>query len=84
VVKLSEKDITAIMDSIKQLMDFRELKDKFQKITVEEEVPAKTFLAKVISGGRITIPEELRTILGIKENSIIQLRYIQTVKTEPR
>lgn len=46
------------------------------------ETPTKQFLAKVISGGRVTIPEELRLLLGIKEGSIIEFKIIR-VHTEP-
>jgi len=42
----------------------------------QEERPLKRFLAKVISGGRVTIPEEMRLLHAIKEGSIIELKII--------
>ena len=38
------------------------------------------FLAKVISSGRITIPEEVREIHKIEEGDIIEVQIIKVVK----
>ncbi len=42
----------------------------------------RTFLARVISGGRVTIPEELRELLGIREGDMIELQILKLIKKE--
>jgi len=42
------------------------------------------FLAKVISSGRITIPEEVREIHKIEEGDIIELQIIKVVKKKKK
>ncbi len=41
---------------------------------------AYVFIAKMISGGRVTIPEEIRTVFGLKDGDYIELRFIRVVK----
>lgn len=48
-----------------------------------EERPLKCFLAKVISGGRVTIPEAIRLLHGIKENCIVELKILKVVPRSP-
>ena len=43
------------------------------------ENPLRRFLARVISGGRVTIPEEIRLVHGIKENHIVELEIINVL-----
>ena len=41
---------------------------------------AYVFIAKMISGGRVTIPEEIRNVFGLKDGDYIELRFIRVVK----
>jgi len=40
----------------------------------------KSFLAKTISGGRITIPDELRQIWKIEDGDFVMLEIVSVVK----
>jgi len=40
----------------------------------------ETFLARVISGGRITIPEEVRELHGIKKGDLVRVSIIEVKK----
>ena len=42
-----------------------------EKAVVEEEMP---FIAEVIKGGRLTIPEEIRKLLRIEEGNYVLIR----------
>ncbi len=43
---------------------------------------AKTFIAKVISGGRVTIPEKIRELLNIKDGDIVSANMWREYKAD--
>lgn len=42
------------------------------------------FIAKIISRGRVTIPEALRIAANLKEGDVIELKFLRVVKRAER
>jgi len=43
---------------------------------------SETFVAKIIVGGRITIPESVRDVLGLKEGDLVRAVVEKANKTK--
>lgn len=41
-----------------------------------------TFIARIRSGGRVTIPEPVREALELKDGDIIELRFLRIIKKD--
>ena len=41
---------------------------------------ANRFVARIISGGRITIPETLRDVLGVKDGDLVEVELKGKIK----
>jgi len=41
------------------------------------------FVARVISGGRVTIPETIRELLGVKDGDLVEVQIESITKIDP-
>jgi len=54
---------------------------RFMK-SINHKAKGKTFVAKVIEAGRITIPKPLRELMGIEDGDFVELILVAVYKRE--